>query len=183
MWFVVFVGPNKVYVICCYTPAMKLRDGVYWIHPVRPSVCRSVRCHCPDDNSNSFLWISFFWYMHHMRHDLGWDWIWVPYLIKYAHNDQSCDWNIFVIPGVNFSVRAFKLGLLRDLGGTHDIRPFFFLLHFNICVFLNFLLFLNEIGCSLMTTWIVFIGFQWYLVYMSFWSRSWTGLNISIIPH
>ena len=46
-----------------YPPKRSL-GGVYWIHPVRPSVCLSV-CpsvrpsvgRCPDDNSNSFQWI------------------------------------------------------------------------------------------------------------------------------
>ena len=45
-------------------PPQRSWGGVYWIHPVRPSVCLSV-CpsvrpsvgRCPDDNSNSFQWI------------------------------------------------------------------------------------------------------------------------------
>ena len=49
-------------------PPQRSWGGVYWIHPVRPSVCPSV-CppvrpsvrpsvgRCPDDNSNSFQWI------------------------------------------------------------------------------------------------------------------------------
>ena len=53
--------------ILLYPPKRSL-GGVYWIHPVRPSVCPSV-CpsvrpsvrpsvgRCPDDNSNSFQWI------------------------------------------------------------------------------------------------------------------------------
>ena len=46
-----------------YPPKRSL-GGVYWIHPVRLSVCPSVRPsvrpsvgRCPDDNSNSFQWI------------------------------------------------------------------------------------------------------------------------------
>ena len=58
--------------------------------------------------------------------------------------------------------------------------------NFNIYIFLEFFtLFLMNLGAPSwvfgvqMITWIVFIEFQWYFVYMSFWSRSWMGLNIS----
>ena len=86
--------------IADYTPPTKLR-GVYWIHPVRPSVHPSVRRRCPDDNLNSFDRI-FFQYMYHLGEDLGWEWIWASYLIKYAYNGCSCDLGIFGIPEVNF---------------------------------------------------------------------------------
>ena len=64
-----FLG--KLFHICQCCPTLRLLyppkrsfGGVYWIHPVRPSVCLSVRPsvrpsvgRCPDDNSNSFQWI------------------------------------------------------------------------------------------------------------------------------
>ena len=90
---------------------MKLR-GVYWIHPVRPSVRPSVR---------SFRRISIFWYMYHLGQDLGRDWIWVSYIILYAHNGRSC--HFLGIIEVNFSVKGFKRGVFRDLMETHDISP------------------------------------------------------------
>ena len=58
---------------------------------------------------------NFVWYMYHLGQDLGWDWRWASYLIKYAHNGWSCDFGILGIPGVNFSVRSFKLGMLRPI--------------------------------------------------------------------
>ena len=55
--------------------------------------------------------------MYHLGEDLGWDWIWAPYLIKYAHNGWPCDLGIFGIPEVNFQATAFKLNIYRDLMG------------------------------------------------------------------
>ena len=87
---------------------------------VRPSVCPAVRRRCPDDNLNSFDRILIFlWHMYHLGEGLVWDWIWAPYLIKYAHTGWSCDLGIFGIP------RAFKLQIYRDLMGTHDKSPRF----------------------------------------------------------
>ena len=45
-------------------------------------------------------------YLYHLGKDLGWDWIWASYLIKYAHNGWSYDLGIFGIPEVNFPARA-----------------------------------------------------------------------------
>ena len=85
--------------------------------------CSVMSACCPDNNLNCFHWISIFFgiCITWVNWDLGWDRRWASYLIKYAHNGWSCDFGIFGIPGVNFSVRAFKLGMLRDLKGTCDI--------------------------------------------------------------
>ena len=89
-------------------PATKLR-GVYWIHPVRPSVCPSTV------GVRMITWIIFTGF----QFDLGGDWIWASYLNRYAHNGWSCDLGICGIP------RAFKLNIQRDLIGTHNISPGF----------------------------------------------------------
>ena len=81
----------------------------------------------------------------------------------------------------------FKLGMFRDLREKYDINQGFCW----IWIFFPKLsmLFLKNLGaCSWVfgvrtVTWIVLIGFQRYLLWMSFGSRSWMGLNISIIPH
>ena len=41
------------------------------------------------------------WYICHMHQGLGWDWISASYLIKYAHNGGSCDFDVFGITEVN----------------------------------------------------------------------------------
>ena len=94
---------------------------------------------------------NFLLYMHHLGEDLGWDWIWASYLIKYAHNGWSCDIGIFGIPEVNLPPRAFKLDIQRDLMRTHDISPRFCW----ISIFFSriFYAFLNEPGCSVMSAW------------------------------
>ena len=71
--------------------------------------CSFMGARCPDDNMNCFHWISIFWYMYHLGQDLGGDWRWASYLIKYAHNGWLCDLGIFGIPEVNFLAGAFKL--------------------------------------------------------------------------
>ena len=132
-------------------PQRSWGEGVYWIHPVRSSVCPSVRCWCPDDNLNSFHRNSiFFWYMYHLGQDLGRDWIWASYLIKYVHNGRSY---IFGIPEVNFPARAIKIiNVKKPYGDTwYKSRV---LLHFNICNFPEFFYkFLNEPRCLLMSVW------------------------------
>ena len=75
----------------------------------------SVRRRCPDDNSNFFNQISSFWYMYNLGEDLGWYWIWASCLIEYAHNGWSCDLSMFCIPEIIVLVRAFKLGMIKDL--------------------------------------------------------------------
>ena len=91
---------------------------------------------CPDDKLNCFsLDFKYIWYICNLCQDLGRDWISASCLIKYAHNDRSCDFGIFVIPEVNFSARAFKLGMLRDLKDTRDINSG--LCQILICVFLE----------------------------------------------
>ena len=57
------------------------------------------------------------WYICHLAQDLQWDWMWASYNIKYVYNGWSCDFGIFGIPEIIFSVRAFKLGMLRNLKG------------------------------------------------------------------
>ena len=131
-----------------YPPKRSL-GGVYWIHPVRPSVrlsvCLSVRPsvgRCPDDNSNSFQWIkNFFFYIYHLGQDLAWNWISASYLIKYAHTGRSCDLLIFGIPEVNFLVRAFQFGMKGVLSRIYDISPGF-------CWILIFVFFLNFLRVS-----------------------------------
>ena len=73
--------------------------------------CSVMSAWCPDDNFNCFHWISIFWYMHYLGEDLGRDWIWASYFIKYAHNGWSCDLGTFVIPEVNFPAGAIKLDI------------------------------------------------------------------------
>ena len=68
-----------------------------------------------------FIGFQFFWYTYHLGQDLGWDWIWVSYLIKYAHNGRSCDLDIFGIPEVNFPARAFELDICKDTLGRYMI--------------------------------------------------------------
>ena len=112
-----------------------------------------------------FIRFQFFLHMYHLGEDLGRDWIWVSYLIKYVHNGWSCDLGIFGIPEVNFPARAFKLDIYRDLMGTHakvlgfaEFQYFYFSRIFYA--------FLNEPGCSVMSALCpdnnlnVFIGFQ-----------------------
>ena len=117
-----------------------------------------------------------FLHMFHFSEDLGWDRIWASCLIKYAHNGWSCDLGIFGIPKVNFPARAFKLDIYRDLVGTHDI---IFVSFYNICIFPEFFTyFLMNLGARSWVlgvrtmTWIVFIGFQFFVVYVSLGSRS-----------
>ena len=161
--------------------------------------CSVMNAWCPDDNLNCFHWISISWYMHHLGEDLGWDWTWASYLIKYVHNGWSCDLGIFGIPEINFPVRAFKFHNYRNLIGPHDISPKFQYLYFSRI----FYAFLNELGCSVVNVWcpddnlncsqwilgvrmitlIVFSEFQWYMLHMSFGSRFAMGLNMSIISH
>ena len=114
-------------------PATKLR--VYWIHPVRPSVCPSV---CLSVRPSVRPWVGvrmitlilfsgfkFFFYIYHLGQDLAWDWISASYLIKYAQTGRSCDLLIFGIPEVNFLVRAFQFGMKGVLGRIYDISPEF----------------------------------------------------------
>ena len=166
-------------------PATKLR-GVGILDSPCSSVRPSVRRRCPDDNFNFFIGFQFFWYMYHSGEDLGWDWIWASHLIKYAHNGWSCDLSIFGIPEVNFSARAFKRDIQRDLMGTHNISPgFCWILIFVFSQ--NFYAFLNEPGCSVMGAWcpdeLFSLDFNLVLIYVSLWSRSWMGLKMGIIPH
>ena len=117
-----------------YPPKRSL-GGVYWIHPVRPSVCLSV---CPSVRPSVRPWVGvrmitlilfsgfkFFFYIYHLGQDLAWDWISASYLIKYAHTGRSCDLLIFGIPEVNFLVRAFQFGMKGVLSRIYDISPGF----------------------------------------------------------
>ena len=83
---------------------------------VLPSVRPSFHYRCPDDNLNSFHQIKKIFSIFVTSVKIL-DWIWFSYLIKYVHNGRSCDLDIFGIPEVIFSVRAFKLGRLRDFVG------------------------------------------------------------------
>ena len=71
-------------------PETKFR-GVYWIHPVRPSVCLSVRPSVrPWVGVRMITLILFSGFkkkncIYHLGQDLAWDWISASYLIKYAH--------------------------------------------------------------------------------------------------
>ena len=127
--------------------ATKLR-GVYWIHPVRPSVCPSV---CPSVRPSVRPWVGVrmitlilfsgfkkFFYIYHLGQDLAWDWISASYLIKYAHTGRSCDLLIFGIPEVNFLVRAFQFGMKGVLSRIYDISPGFCWIPIFV-FFLNFL--------------------------------------------
>ena len=87
--------------------ATKLRGYTGFTLSVRPSVCPSTV------GVQMITWIIFTG----SQFDLGWDWIWASYHIKYAHNGWSCDLHIFGIP------RAFDLYIKRDLIGIHNIRP------------------------------------------------------------
>ena len=143
-------NPIKTIQVTVGTPSTHERASSIYLHLIlisnmlykRPSV----RYRCLDDNSNTFfIGFHFFQCMHHLGQDLGWDWIWVSNLIKYAHYGRSCDFikyahygrscdlDILGIPEVNFSVRGFKLGMFRDLRGAHDISSGF--CQSSICVF------------------------------------------------
>ena len=118
------------------------------------------------------------WYICHLDQDLLWDRIWVSYLIKHAHNGWSCHFRIFGIPEVNFSVRAFKLRMLRDLKGTYDVS--FMFCQIPICVFLR----ISQLTWLRTHDWShdnnsisFFIEFKKFLVYVPFASRSFMGLN------
>ena len=136
-------------------PATKFR-GVYWIHPVRPSVCPSVCLSvCPSVRPSVhpsvrpwvgvlmitlilFSGFKFFFYIYHLGQDLAWDWISASYLIKYAHTGRSCDLLIFGIPEVNFLVRAFQFGTKGVLSRIYYISPGFCWIPIFV-FFLNFL--------------------------------------------
>ena len=105
-------------------PPQRSWGGVYWIHPVRPSVCLSV---CLSVRPSVGL-----------GQDLAWDWISASYLIKYAHTGRSCDLLIFGIPEVNFLVRAFQFGMKGVLSRIYDISPGFCWIPIFV-FFLNFL--------------------------------------------
>ena len=128
-------------------PATKLK-GVYWIHPVRPSVCPSV---CLSVRPSVRPWVGvrmitlilfsglkFFFYIYHLGQDLAWDWISASYLIKYAHTGRSCDLLIFGIPELNLLVRAFQFCMKGVLSRIYDISPGFCWIPIFV-FFLNFL--------------------------------------------
>ena len=132
-------------------PETKFR-GVYWIHPVRPSVCPSVCLSvCPSVRPSVRPWVGvrmitlilfsgfkIFFYIYHLGQDLAWDWISASYLIKYAHTGRSCDLLIFGIPEVNFLVRVFQFGMKGVLSRIYDINPGFCWIPIFV-FFLNFL--------------------------------------------
>ena len=113
-----------------------------------------------------FIGFQFFGHMYHLGEDLGCDWIWASYLIKYVHNGWSCDLGIFGIPEVNFPSNLILLRPYEDTWYKSRV-----LLNFNICIFLEyFYAFLNESGCSVMSTCCpdnnlncFFIGFHLFL--------------------
>ena len=124
----IFWSHPIAYKALLYPPKRSL-GGVYWIHPVRPSVCLSV---CLSVRPSVRPWVGVrmitlilfsgfknFFYIYHLGQDLAWDWISASYLIKYAHTGRSCDLLIFGIPEVNFS---FLLGML--LRGVFSERAF-----------------------------------------------------------
>ena len=136
-----------------------------------------------------FIGFQFFWHMYHLGEDLGWDWIWASYLIKYVHNGWSCDLGIFGIPEVNF---PSNLILKRPYGDTwYKSRV---LLNFNICIFLEFFtLFLMNLDAQSWVlavrtiTWIVFfIGFHFFLYMYHLgqdlgWDRRWASYLIKYV--
>ena len=151
------LGIFGVYEVKFQARAFKLRyiTRPYGAHNISPGFCcisivvffpfyafinepgcsvRGVRC--PDDNFNCF-WVDFkdIWNLGHLGQDLWWEWIWASYFITYAHNGGSCDFGIFGILEGIFSVRAFKLGMLRDLKGRCDISAR--LCQIPICVFFS----------------------------------------------
>ena len=91
----VALGYN-VHILCLYyftryvviPPATKLRGGI--MDTPFSSVRLSVRLSAVDVQMiTRILFIGFqflFWYRYHLDQDLGWDWIWGSYLIRYAHN-------------------------------------------------------------------------------------------------
>ena len=127
--------------------------------------------------------------MHHLGEDLGWNWIWESYLIKYGHNGWSCDSGIFCIPEVNFPARALKLWYLKRPYG-HTWYKSRVLLNFDICIFSEFFtLFLKNLGAQswvlgvLTITWGVFIGFKffWYMHHLDEdlgWNWKWASYLI-----
>ena len=136
-----------IHTILLYPPKRSL-GGVYWIHPVRLSVCLSV---CPSVRPSVRPWVGvrmitlilfngfkIFFYIYHLGQDLAWDWISASYLIKYAHTGRSCDLLIFGIPEVNFIVRAFQFGMKGVLSRIYDISPGFCWIPIFV-FFLNFL--------------------------------------------
>ena len=113
-----------------------------------------------------FIGFHYFWYMCHFGQDLGWDWRWASYIIKYAHYGCSCDLCVFGIPEVNFTARVYKLNIQRDLMGTHDIRPGSCWISIFV-FFLIFYAFINEPECSVMSVWCPGDNlncFQWILM-------------------
>ena len=104
--------------------------------------------------------------MYHLGKDLGWDWIWASYLIKYAHNGWSCDLCIFGHSWSQFSSLQ-TWHLKRPCGDTwHKSRA---LLNLNICIFPEFFtLFLRNLGApswmlgGRTITWNGFIGFHYF---------------------
>ena len=137
----------KFFYIFLYHPKRSL-GGVYWIHPVRPSVCLSVCLSvCPSVRPwvgvrmitlILFSGFKIFFYVYHLGQDIAWDWISASYLIKYAHTGRSCDLLIFGIPEVNFLVRAFQFGMKGVLSRIYDISPGFCWIPIFV-FFLNFL--------------------------------------------
>ena len=130
-------------------PPQRSLGGVYWIHPVRPSVCLCLSV-CPTVRPwvgvrmitlILFSGFKIFFYIYHLGQDLAWDWISASYLIKYAHTGRSCDLLIFGIPEVNFLVRAFQFGMKGVLSRIYDISPGF-------CWITIFVFFLNFLSVS-----------------------------------
>ena len=130
--------------------------------------CSVMSAWCPDDNLNCFHWISILF---------GICITWVKILdgIEYEHH-ISLNMRImaghglrhFGIPEVNFSVEAFKLGMLRDLTNTCDISSRFS----QILIYVFFQNYFNLPSCALMTV-------VWTITqFLFYWIKKISGICI-----